>query len=32
MKKLIHWLDEYLEISLCVALMSVMTVVNSCRL
>ena len=27
MKKLIHWLDEYLEISLCVALMSVMTVV-----
>lgn len=27
MKKLIHWLDEYLEVSLCVALMSVMTVV-----
>lgn len=27
MKKLIHWLNEYLEISLCVALMSVMTLV-----
>lgn len=27
MKKFIHWLDEYLEITLCVALMSVMTVI-----
>lgn len=27
MKKIIHWLDEYLEITLCAALMSVMTLV-----
>lgn len=27
MKKIIHWLDDYLEITLCVALMSVMTLI-----
>lgn len=26
MKRIIHWLDEYLEISICVALMSIMTI------
>lgn len=26
MKRIMHWLDEYLEISICVALMAVMTV------